>query len=369
MTKGTSKQGYPEGATIPLAASKVQTEEIDDFFNMFDDPTREGSQTNLEFTASALAGRGESLNQTFAQLGPLVEKLEPVMRNIASPRTGFDRLFRGLQQTSAEVAPIAPTQASMWAVLDTTFIAWASVSDSVQDAISEGPPSLDVAIREFPAQRPFLADSEELFRRFRPAFAALSSAAPNLATAFRVGEPALRRSPALNRRLTRTLATLEEFGDDSRVPSGLARLTSTARLLRPTLSFLTPAQTDCNYGTLFFRNIASAASETDAVGSMLRASPVTLPQVKGSEAGPASAPANGPPARTGIPGTVASLEQDSFLHSNPYPNTAAPGQDRECEAGNEGYSAARGNGRNQQAIGNVPGSAGLVTERTKASTK
>ena len=41
---------------------------------------------------------------------------------------------------------------------------------------------------------------------------------------------------------------------------------------------------------------------------------------------------------------------------NGYPNTAAPGQTRECEAGNETYA------RNKQAIGNVPGNQGTETD-------
>ena len=41
---------------------------------------------------------------------------------------------------------------------------------------------------------------------------------------------------------------------------------------------------------------------------------------------------------------------------NAYPNTAAPGQTRECEAGNETYA------RNKQAIGNVPGNQGTETD-------
>jgi ABC-type transporter Mla subunit MlaD len=372
VTRGKSKAGYPEGATIPLAASKVQTVEIDDFFTMFDDPPRVGSQTNLEEFGAGLAGRGESLNRSFAQLGPLVEKLEPVMRNLASERTGWDRLFPALEQAASEVAPIAETQASMWAALDTTFAAWESVSGPLQEAISEGPPALQTAIDEFPRQRPFLADSEELFRRFRPAFASLAAAAPGLSRAFGAGEPALRRSPALNRRLTRTLATLERFGDDPRVPSGLARLTTTARLLQPTLAFLAPVQTDCNYATLLFRNIASSASESDVVGSMLRVSPLALPQVPNSEAGPASVPANGPPAPRASKTFSASdvdLVTDSYLHSNPYPNAGAPGLGQECEAGNEGYSAGTGNGVNQVSIGNVPGASGFSTERTKRKLK
>jgi virulence factor Mce-like protein len=375
ITEGKSRHGFEEGETIPLAASVVETKEIDDFFNMFDDPTREGSQTNLETAASAFAGRGESLNRAFAQLGPLAEKLEPVMSNIAAPRTGWAQLFPALEQAAGEVAPIADEYGSMWAGLDLTFTAWASVSDSVQAAITEGPPALEVATAAFPQQRPFLRDSEELFRRFRPAFASLASAAPGLATAFRVGEPALRRSPALNRRLTKTLETLDRFGDDARVPSALARLTSTARLLRPTLAFLAPAQVTCNYGTLFFRNLASATSESDVVGSMLRVQPLALPHNRpNSESGPASTPANGPAPQTtpSYPGQDLSRERsrqrDSFLHSNPYPNTAAPGQDVECEAANEGYSRSAGNGDNQQAIGNVAG-ATLVTEKTDRNGK
>jgi len=378
LTEGKSSQGFEENETIPLSASVVETKEIDDFFNMFDDPTRQGSQTNLETAGAAFAGRGESLNRTFAQLGPLVEKLEPVMRNLAAPRTGWAQLFPALEQAASQTAPIADAQASLWAALDTTFTAWASVSDSLQETISEGPPALEVATREFPRQRPFLRDSEELFRRFRPAFASLASAAPGLATAFTVGEPALQRSPALNRRLTRTLQALDRFGDDERVPSGLARLTSTMRQLRPTLAFLTPAQATCNYGTLLFRNVASATSESDVIGSMLRVHPIGLPQNRpNAESGPASGPANGPPpsplpasdpgSRDTI-GSQLSLQQDSFLHSNPYPNTAAPGQDPDCEAGNEGYSTQNGNGRNQQAIGNVPG-ARLITEKTDRNGK
>ena len=89
------------------------------------------------------------------------------------------------------------------------------------------------------------------------------------------------------------------------------------------------------------------------MGTMLRVTTLALPQLPNSEAGPASAPANGPPGEG-----VGSLTDDSFLHANPYPNTAAPGQERECEAGNERYRAGR------QAIGNLPGSQGTFSEPT-----
>ena len=92
----------------------------------------------------------------------------------------------------------------------------------------------------------------------------------------------------------------------------------------PTLDYLAPTQTVCNYVTLFFRNISSLLSEGDQNGTWQRFIIVTTPQGPNNEGGPSSGPANGP--------TI-----DNHLHTNPYPNTAAPGQPRECEAGNEPY--------------------------------
>jgi hypothetical protein len=43
---------------------------------------------------------------------------------------------------------------------------------------------------------------------------------------------------------------------------------------------------------------------------------------------------------------------------NPYPNVGAPGQPKECEAGNEPYS------NDGPVIGNAPGTQPLATERT-----
>jgi hypothetical protein len=96
---------------------------------------------------------------------------------------------------------------------------------------------------------------------------------------------------------------------------------------------------------------------------MLRFYPLALPVPPGSEAGPASTPANGPAPAANAPLTLRSLTDDSFLHSNPYPNTAAPGQVPECEAGNENYG--RNQLRNRQAIGNLPGNQGTANEPTR----
>jgi hypothetical protein len=155
------------------------------------------------------------------------------------------------------------------------------------------------------------------------------------------------------------LTQLNALAVDSRVDPGIARLTETATTLADPIHFVTPAQTTCNYLTLFFRNLQSTFSEGDSIGTFLRFGILGLPQNPNSEAGPSSAPANGP----AVDRIKEPLREDSFLHSNPYPNTAAPGQPHECEAGNEPYLTGR------QVIGNVPSLQPAHTEATTRTLK
>jgi virulence factor Mce-like protein len=358
ITRGHSKVGLEPLSTIPMSHTGTPIE-IDDFFNMFDEPTRAGSRTNLDEFGNAFAGRGPALNEFFGKLDPLVRKLEPAMRNLMDPRTRWARFFPSLEQAAREVLPVADQQGQVFVGLDQTFSALDGARDSIQAAISGGPPALDVATRELPAQARFVRDSADLFHRFRPAFAHLAAASVQLAPAFRVGEPALRRAPALNERLVGTEKDLQGFGTDTRVTGGITRLGETAHLLEDPLRFIAPAQTQCNYMALFFSNLASALSEADQVGTFLRAGILALPQQAGSEAGPAATPANGPPLPANATAIQQSLSDDSFLHSNPYPNTASPGQSpAECEAANEKYLPGR------MILGNAPGDQTLVAEPT-----
>jgi hypothetical protein len=241
------------------------------------------------------------------------------------------------------VAPVAATQAALVANLDTTFAALAGVARPfIQETISRSVPAEDVAIRELPRQRPFLRNATALSRELAPGIRVLPSTIRDLADAAAIGTPVLRRSPQLNRRAEDVFRALERFATDPLVPRGIDRLRQTVTSLRPTISFLTPAQTVCNYVTLWFRNISSLLSEGDANGTWQRFIIIATPQGPNNEGGPSSRPANGP-------------GEANHLHANPYPNTAAPGQPRECEAGNEDYLVGR------TVIGNLPGNQGTKT--------
>jgi virulence factor Mce-like protein len=350
ITKGTSSDGFEDGATIPLRNARPEPVEIDQVLNTFDDKTRAAGQSNLIEFGNGFAGRGADLNRAIEDANPLLLNLTPVMKNLSDPQTRLGRFVTALGRTARIVAPAAVTQAELFRNLDITFGALARVARPfLQDSITLGPPALDQAIKDFPQQRPFLANSEALFRELRPGVHALSQAAPPLADALTIGTPALKRSVAFNNRLKPLFVALQRFAENPMVTLGLRDLTSTATILSPTLAHLTPVQTVCNYVTLFLRNTASLLSVGDANGTNQRFMIIATPQGPNNEGGPSSAPANG-----GVPG-----KQDNYLHTNPYPNTASPGQPRECEAGNENFIVGR------QVIGNVPGNQAATTEKTK----
>ena len=197
LTPATGSKALESGAIIPVKQARPAVVELDDVFNMFDEKARVGSRNSLNGYGAGLAGRGGDLNRAIAALDPLLRDLEPVARNLASRETRLGRLFRALGKAASEAAPVAETQAALFVNLDTTFTALASIARPyLQESISEGPPSEELAIREFPFQGKFLANNAAFFRELRPGVATLPHSAPILAEAFEAGTRTLPKTPA-----------------------------------------------------------------------------------------------------------------------------------------------------------------------------
>jgi virulence factor Mce-like protein len=372
LAKGSSSQTLKPGATIPMSHTREPVD-IDQLFNMFDKRTRTANQQNLTNFGNGLAGRGIGLNETLAELRPLVERAIPVLRNLASPQTGFRELFVALDRAASEVAPVAGAQAGFYSNLDTFFAAWASVAPSLEEAIEEGPAALRQATHSLPFEAPFIEKGTEFMRLLRPGARALRSAAGSLGHAFAAGAVNLRAAVALNGEIAEASKALGSFAQNPIVQSALEDLTHTLTLGSPLVAGLAPVQTNCNYATLAFRNIASLLSESIGVGTVARAAAVLSP-VGGvespggrfqldpnSEGLPSSAPADGPSFdRAAAPSSGALGERidENHLHVNPYPNVGGPGQPHVCEAGNEPYLVGKA------VIGNVPAKVSAAHEKT-----
>lgn len=336
IVPGNSPRGLKPGEALPLSAARPEPVDIDQFFSTFNKKTRVAIQRGQAGFGNALAGRGPQFNDAIGALRRLTESSLPVLRTIVAPSTNFAGFWRALEALSATVAPVAEQNASMFVGLDRTFAAFARVSRPyIQETISKGPPTLDAAIEDLPAMRPFFRDSARFFTALQPGARALGRTSPTLDAALRAGIPALNRSPALYAQLGPTADALLAFQSSPGVFNGLNLFIDANELLNPSLRFLTPAQTTCNYLTLAFSNLADSFSESNGNGNWLGAIAFEPPTGPNAEAAPSSAPADGP-------------NTDNHLHFNPYPRTAAPGQGEVCEAGNERYA------RGQTVIGHSP---------------
>jgi phospholipid/cholesterol/gamma-HCH transport system substrate-binding protein len=344
VTPGDSDKGFKAGETIPVTAAHPEPVDIDQFFDMFDKPTRQAIRQNLAGFGNALAGRGPQLNEAIGALRRLAVTSQPVLRTIVEPSTDFGGFWRSLEDLSATVAPVAETQASLFVALDRTFAAFARVSRPfIQETISKSPPTLDEVNADLPALRPFLRDTGRFFTALRPGVKALAETSPVIAESLHAGVPVLRASPVLNAQLQPTAEALVDFQDAPGVFNGLELLTDTNRVLKPSLTYITPSQTVCNYWSLAFKQIANAANQGNSNGNWLQIISFAPPEGPNSESTFASAPAND------------SADRENHLHYNPYPQTAAPGQEKTCEAGNEKYVAGK------TVIGNSPELWGTTT--------
>jgi virulence factor Mce-like protein len=355
LVKGHSSTVLKPGATIPVSQTSEPVE-ISQLFDMFNTKTRNASQVNLTSFGDGVVGRGIGINETIVALRPLVANAIPVLHNLASPQTGLGQLFVALDRAAKEVAPVANENAALYSNLDTFFTAFATVAPSLEQAIKGGPAALRQATYSLPFEASFVNKSTEFMHLLRPSASILRTVAAPLGHAFEVGTVNVHSAIALNGAVAEASQAFAAFAKNPILISGVESLTHTLSLGNPLFAGLAPAQTNCNYITLTFRNVASLLSESVGVGTVARATLVLAPNGPNDEGLPSSAPANGPSVDHTPAGTPL---DNNHLHYNPYPNVGGPGQPLECEAGNETYT------KGQAVIGNLPGNVGTNHETTK----
>jgi phospholipid/cholesterol/gamma-HCH transport system substrate-binding protein len=330
LRPGRSKDEIPQGGRIPLRQAQPIVE-LDEAIDAFDAPTRRGLRGVVRELGDGVAGRGLDLNRTIDDFGPFVAVLDPVARNLASPRTNPAGLIQGLQATTAAVAPVAVSLGSLVDGAATTLAAIAAAEHELGQILDESPATEATTTRVLRRVRPVLAGGARLLRDIEPGVQMLPTASRRLASAFEAGTPTLRRAVSLADRLDDTLAALRELATDPATAGSVTSLTQVVTSLEPTLRFLNPFQVRCNYLGLWTRNASSTVSEGDQNGTWFRF--ITIAQT--DEILQRATPAPN-------------------LHVNIYGST---GQNGECEVGNEPFLPG-------QRIGPVPGTQPGYTQAT-----
>jgi virulence factor Mce-like protein len=327
VTEGRSRRMLEDGATLPADQARIPVE-LDEFYNMFDAPTRRNSQITLEGFGNAFAGRGPALNETVQRAPRLLEHLRRVAANLADPRTNLKDLFRELGDAARVVAPVSRTNAHLFTTMADTFSAIARDRRALQATISKSPPTLDAAIASLKVQQPFLTRVAAFSRDLEGATAELKPALPPLNRALAIGAPVQRRSVALNDELQAALGELATLTEAPTTIGALRGLTATVDTLQPQLRYLGPYVTVCNSWNAFWTFTAEHFSAPELTGSAERALLNSATRTgDGINAAGANEFAHG--AESGI---------KEYLHNNTFGGTAITDDGRaNCQAGQQGY--------------------------------
>jgi ABC-type transporter Mla subunit MlaD len=316
-----------------------------DSLEAYDKRTRGRFGRWLGGAGDSLAGRGSDLNAIVAIAPQAMKHLTGAGEVLASPDADLGGFIGGFLRLSRAVEPVAAQQASFFRGLDATFGPLAAARDDVAAATAAAPPLFAAGIRGLPAQSRMVRATRDLFGALRPGVHALATASGDV-------EALATRSPRAFNSVARLAPLLASSGralsalasEPVAVPA-LSTAVATFDALRPTLDDLAASQVDCNYPGVALRNLASVVSEGTPNGNFVGVGAALVLPGPNGEAGPATAPANGPPERP-----------DNYLHSTVTPSTGRG----ECESGNEDFKGG------QQAIGHAPGTQQARTEATTA---
>jgi virulence factor Mce-like protein len=328
LTQGSSRKGFEDGETLPVSQTRLPVD-LDRVFEMFDKPTRDASQANLQGFGDALTGRGEALGRTIDELPRFMRHLEPVMTTLAADDTELRNFFKNLGRTAAEVAPVSKTNARLFTTMADTFGAIGRDPQALKDFISKSPPTLDVSTDSLKVQRPFLSHFADFSKDLQPATRELRAALPDINASLDSGIGVQRRLVDTNGKLAEAMGALRGLTEPPATNAALRGLTATVTTLNPQLRFYGPFVTVCNYWNIFWTQVAEHFSEPDNTGSAQRALINSVGRQTDSLGSMgATHPANGVGVQSGEP---------QYFQGPVYTSAIMPDGTADCEQGQRGF--------------------------------
>jgi hypothetical protein len=218
-----------------------------------------------------------------------------------------------------------------------TFEAASRDPQALKDTIAATPGTLDEGIASLPSTRPFLARLAGLSDEVQGTARELRASLPSVNRALAAGTRVLRRTPQFTDKLEGTLRAVRDLAKSPSTDTTLAGLTDTMKTLNPTLRYVGPQVTVCNYFTYFWSFISDHFSEEDDTGTHQRIQVKLAPLAQQNSIG--SYGAVRPAASGGAtdPVTHAAFGDTVALHQSDYPRAVDAQGNADCESGQRGY--------------------------------
>lgn len=332
QVRGRSPTPYEENSVV-AAGPDATTPGLDDFFSTFDTPTRENVRRNLDTYPAAFAGRGVDLNRTLAALPELLTDVAPVMQTLSAPSSDLRGFVRELADFTRITAPVAADLAEGFTTGADVFGALSRDPGALDETIAESPPTLDVAVRELPVQRQLFRALAQIADETTGAASELRRSAPVVSRALAAGTDVLPETTRLSDDLRGSLDSLGSLGRSPLANLTLQGLQTTAATANPTLRYLGPHVTVCNYWNSFWTLLADHFSERVPSGTLQRIEVKQVPP--GQTNSPSSFGAARPADGTGAP--IGGGADPAALHFQQYGRAVDEQGRADCEHGQRGY--------------------------------
>lgn len=213
-----------EGATLG-EANTTSAVEIDEFFSIFDEETREGWSNVIQGVSSIYAGdAAEGANKTFKYSGASFSSTQRLMAELSDQDAKLEEFVRNTSGLMTTLAEVSPTLTEMVSNANTALGAIASENVALSRALQELPPTLRQGNTTFVNLRAALDDVEPLLAaNGRAADAGLAGFLRNDVT------PVLRKLKPVASNLATTASRPGPDNDTNELLEALIPLQSTAR--------------------------------------------------------------------------------------------------------------------------------------------
>jgi len=334
LVKGTSRQLIPDGGTLPISQTNIPVQ-LDEIFNMFNPPTRQAAQQNLQGYGDTFTARGADINKTIQALPSLLGHLKPVASYLSAPSTELTRFFNSLDAFTGALAPVSTQTADLFRDAATTFQAMTSNPQTYEATIAQSPATLTTSTDSLRVQQPLYADFATFGKYFSPGTASLKAALPTLNPALEAGATTLKQTPTLNAGVQKVMSALKSLAQDPMTNVALNGLRATVGTLNPMLRYLGPYQTVCDNFNYFWSYLQDNVSVPGSFGTGQRILVKSANSFQPNSIGNAGAnvPVNG-----GAPGGDNPIfGGNAYLHSQPYGAAIDNRGNADCEIGQRGY--------------------------------